>query len=60
MMDTKKLLLVGGLVACAVGLGGFLLAPTAKADAWNKKTVVTINEPIIAGHMVLQPEFPRR
>src|ERR1700733_9983913 len=55
MMDTKKLLLVGGLVACAVGLGGFLLAPTAKADAWNKKTVVTINEPIIAGHMVLQP-----
>jgi hypothetical protein len=55
MMDTKKLLLIGGLVACAVGLGGFLFTPTAKADSWNKKTVVTINEPIIAGNMVLQP-----
>jgi hypothetical protein len=54
-MNTKKFLLLGGLVACAVGLAGFLFAPTAKADMWNKKTVVTINEPIIAGNMVLQP-----
>jgi hypothetical protein len=55
MMNTKKLLLVFGLVACAIGLTGFLLAPAAKADAWNKKTYVTIHEPIIAGNMVLQP-----
>lgn len=55
MMDTKKFLLVGGLAACAVGLAGFLFAPSAKADMWNKKTVVTVNEPIIAGNMVLQP-----
>ncbi len=55
MVKTNKLLLAGGLVACAVGLGGFFLVSPVKADTWNKKTVVTLNEPIIAGNMVLEP-----
>jgi hypothetical protein len=55
MTDTRKFMLIGGFVACAVGLGGFFLAPAAKADTWNKKTIVTVNEPIIAGNVVLQP-----
>jgi hypothetical protein len=55
MIETKKLFLVGGIVACAVGLAGFVFAPAANADMWNKKTVVTVNEPIIAGDVVLQP-----
>ena len=29
--------------------------PRAKADEWNKMTVVTVHEPIIAGNKVLQP-----
>lgn len=55
MADIKKLLLVGGLVGCAVSLGGFIFAPSADADTWNKKTIVTVHEPIIAGNVVLQP-----
>lgn len=55
MTDTKKITLLGGLVACAVSLGGFLYTPAAKADVWNKKTLITTNEPIIAGNIVLEP-----
>jgi len=55
MLNVKQFLVLGGFVACAVGAAGFLLAPEAKADAWNKKTVVTVNEPIIAGNKVLEP-----
>jgi outer membrane biosynthesis protein TonB len=29
--------------------------PRAHADAWNKMTIVTVNEPIIAGNKVLDP-----
>jgi LPXTG-motif cell wall-anchored protein len=29
--------------------------PKAQADGWDKKTIVTINEPIIAGKKVLHP-----
>jgi hypothetical protein len=55
MTDTKKLMLVGGFLACTVSLGGFFLSPAAKADTWNKKTIVTLGEPIIAGNVVLEP-----
>jgi hypothetical protein len=40
--------------ACAaVAAVGFI--PRIHADEWNKRTLVTINEPIIAGNKVLQP-----
>ena len=38
-----------------VGLLGTVLVPKAHADAWDKKTIVTVNEPVIAGNKVLQP-----
>jgi LPXTG-motif cell wall-anchored protein len=40
-----------------IGLGfvGSAFVPKAHADAWDKMTIVTVNEPIIAGNKVLQP-----
>jgi LPXTG-motif cell wall-anchored protein len=41
-------------VSCAALLvAGFV--PQARADAWNKKTIMTINEPLQVPKMVLQP-----
>ena len=39
-------------VAC-IGLAGIGLTPTARADAWDKKTVMTVNETIQVPHKVL-------
>ena len=36
-------------------LAVIVLVPKAHADAWDKKTIVTVNEPVIAGNIVLQP-----
>ena len=43
------------LAIAGVALLGTTLVPRAKADSWDKKTIVTVHEPIIAGNMVLQP-----
>jgi hypothetical protein len=51
----KNFLLATGLIACGVGAVGLALSPVAQADVWNKKTIVTVNEPIIAGNVVLEP-----
>ncbi|HYL62830.1 MAG TPA: hypothetical protein VE077_09425 [Candidatus Methylomirabilis sp.] len=38
------------LSACGLLLGA-MLSPSARADEWNKKTVVTFNEPVeVPGH----------
>src|ERR1700722_7408307 len=42
------------LAACA-GLTALTLAPSARADEWNKLTEITINEPIQVPNMVLPP-----
>jgi hypothetical protein len=43
------------MLASCVGLFGAALAPTLHADEWNKRTILTVNEPIqVPGH-VLQP-----
>ena len=55
MKRLKNFLLATGLVACGVGAVGLAFSPVAHADAWNKKTIVTVNEPIIAGNVVLEP-----
>src|ERR1700759_3910526 len=47
--------LVGGLGFVGWGLIGSAFVPRAHADAWDKKTIVTVNEPIIAGNKVLDP-----
>jgi hypothetical protein len=41
--------------ASCLGLASFALAPSAMADQWNKKTIITINEPIQVPGKVLQP-----
>lgn len=42
------------IVSCLV-LSGLFLAPESKADTWNKRTIITVNQPIsVEGH-VLQP-----
>ena len=46
---------IGALAVFGVGLLGTALVPKAHADAWDKKTIVTVNEPVIAGNKVLQP-----
>jgi hypothetical protein len=44
-------------LAIATGLGvfGIALAPNALADQWNKRTILTVNEPIQVPGKVLQP-----
>jgi hypothetical protein len=46
---------IGTLAIAGVGLVGSALIPRAHADAWDKMTIVNVNEPIIAGNKVLDP-----
>lgn len=46
---------IGAIAVVGVGFLGTSLVPKANADAWDKKTVVTVNEPVIAGNTVLEP-----
>jgi hypothetical protein len=43
------------LAAACAGLAVLGFIPVVRADAWNKQTVVTLKEPVIAGNKVLQP-----
>jgi hypothetical protein len=43
------------LTAAAAALVAVGLIPRLHADEWNKRTVVTLSEPLIAGNKVLQP-----
>lgn len=46
---------IGALAVTGLGLLGTSFVPKAHADAWDKMTIVTVNEPIIAGNKVLDP-----
>ena len=39
----------------SVGLLGAVLAPTARADQWDKRTILTVNEPIQVPGQVMPP-----
>jgi hypothetical protein len=41
--------------ASCLGLASLMMMPTAQADTWNKKTILTVNEPIQVPGAVLQP-----
>ena len=41
--------------ASCLGLASLMVMPTAQADQWNKKTILTVNEPIQVPGKVLQP-----
>src|SRR5271165_1287393 len=43
------------LAIASIGLLGAALAPTARADEWNKRTILTVNEPIQVPGEVMQP-----
>jgi hypothetical protein len=55
MTSKTRSLLAAALAVAGIGLVGSSLIPSAHADAWDKKTIVSINEPIIAGNKVLEP-----
>ncbi len=46
---------IGALAITGIGLLATSFVPKAHADAWDKMTIVTVNEPIIAGNKVLDP-----
>ncbi|MBV9303820.1 MAG: hypothetical protein JOY62_17845 [Acidobacteriaceae bacterium] len=46
---------VAALAVTGLGLIGGAFLPKAHADAWDKMTIVSVNEPIIAGNKVLDP-----
>jgi len=50
----KNIATVFASVSCAALIVAGL-APEARADAWNKKTIITINEPIQVPKKVLEP-----
>jgi hypothetical protein len=43
------------LAVASVGLFGIAFAPSARADEWNKKTILTVNETIQIPNKVLPP-----
>src|SRR5580698_10110824 len=43
------------LAVASLGLLGIALAPSARADEWNKKTILTVNETIQVPNKVLPP-----
>ncbi len=55
MERTFRSFYIGALAVIGVGFLGTSLVPKAHADAWDKRTIVTVNEPVIAGDKVLQP-----
>jgi LPXTG-motif cell wall-anchored protein len=46
---------IGALAVTGIALIGTSFVPKVHADEWNKMTIVTVNEPIIAGNKVLDP-----
>jgi len=42
-------------IASCLMLSGLFFAPESKADSWNKKTIITVNQPISVEGTVLQP-----
>lgn len=46
---------IGAMAVAGIGMVGGEFIPKAHADAWDKMTTVTVNEPIIAGNKVLDP-----
>jgi hypothetical protein len=43
------------LAVASIGLLGVAIAPSARADEWNKKTILTVNETIQVPNTVLPP-----
>jgi pyruvate/2-oxoglutarate dehydrogenase complex dihydrolipoamide acyltransferase (E2) component len=55
MRGKFRVFYIGALAVTGVGLLATSFVPKAHGDAWDKMTIVTVNQPIIAGDKVLQP-----
>ncbi len=55
MSGRFRVFYIGALTVVGVGLLATSFARKAHGDAWNKMSIVTVNEPIIAGNKVLDP-----
>jgi len=55
VMEEKTKMKSWKAFAAATCLGALTLVPSAMADQWNKKTYLTVNEPISVPGKVLQP-----
>lgn len=55
MKGKFRVFYIGALMVIGVGLLATSFVPKAHGDAWNKMTIVTVNQPIIAGNKVLDP-----
>jgi hypothetical protein len=53
--ENKMKSLNGFAAASCLGLASLVLAPSASADTWNKKTIITVNEAVQVPGKVLQP-----
>src|SRR5512147_321917 len=42
-------------IAFSLMLSGLFFASESRADSWNKKTIITVNQPISVAGTVLQP-----
>jgi hypothetical protein len=54
-VEEKMTSLKAFAAASCLGLASLALAPSAMADQWNKKTIITVNEAIQVPGKVLQP-----
>src|SRR5216683_6727347 len=55
MKGRRKMNVVKSLVAACAALILVLLAPSLQADQWNKKTILTISDPVQLPNQVLEP-----
>jgi LPXTG-motif cell wall-anchored protein len=55
MSRTLRTYSIATFAVTGLALIGTSFVPKAQADAWDKMTIVTVNEPIIAGNKVLDP-----
>src|SRR6266404_3013306 len=55
MKGRRKMNFVRSLVAACAALILVLLAPSLQADQWNKKTILTISDPVQLPNQVLEP-----
>lgn len=55
MRSSKPFLVKSLLAGACASMIGLAVMPMLHADEWNKRTIVTVDQPIIAGNKVLEP-----
>ena len=55
MKNRFRVFYIGALLVTGVAFMATAFVPKAHGDAWDKMSIVTVREPIIAGNKVLDP-----